>query len=85
MIKALIQSATNITDKKKWVIDVSSRQLTHIETDIIAKGFNFSINSIYYYPKPNDLSAPRFYGQPKIQYTIVPIKYTVPIYICSPL
>ena len=25
------QSATNITDKKKWVINMSSRQLTHIE------------------------------------------------------
>ena len=27
------QSATNITDTKKWVINISSRQLTHIETD----------------------------------------------------
>ena len=32
------QSATNITDKKKWVINVSSRQLTPIETDLLAKG-----------------------------------------------
>ena len=27
------QSATNITDKKKWVINMSPRLLTHIETD----------------------------------------------------
>ena len=39
------QSATNITDKKKWVINMSSRQLTHIETDLLAKGLNFSITS----------------------------------------
>ena len=38
------QSATNITDKKKWVINMSSRQLTHIENDL-AKGLNFSITS----------------------------------------
>ena len=39
------QSATNITDKKKWVINMSSRQLAHIETDLLAKGINFSITS----------------------------------------
>ena len=39
------QSATNIADKKKWVIIMSSRQLTHIEADLIAKGINFSIIS----------------------------------------
>ena len=39
------QSATNIADKKKWVINMSSRQLTHIETDLLAKGLNFSITS----------------------------------------
>ena len=39
------QSATNITDKKKWVIDMSSRQLTHIETNLLAKGLDFSITS----------------------------------------
>ena len=39
------QSATNITDKKKWVINMFSRQLTHIETDLLAKGLNFSITS----------------------------------------
>ena len=39
------QSATNITDKKKWVINMSSRQLTHIETDLLAKGLNLSITS----------------------------------------
>ena len=32
------QSATNITDKKKRVINMSSRQLAHIETDLLAKG-----------------------------------------------
>ena len=39
------QSATNITDKKKWVINMSSRQLTHIKTDLLGKGLNFSITS----------------------------------------
>ena len=39
------RSATNITDTKKWVINMSSRQLTHIETDLLAKGLNFSITS----------------------------------------
>ena len=39
------QSTTNITDKKKWVINMSSRQLTHVETDLLAKGLNFSITS----------------------------------------
>ena len=39
------QSATNITDKKKWLIYMSSRQLTHIETDLLAKGLNFSVTS----------------------------------------
>ena len=37
------QSAANITDKKKWVINMSSRQGTHIETDLLVKGLNFSI------------------------------------------
>ena len=32
------QSANNITDKNKWVINMSSTQLTHIETDLLAKG-----------------------------------------------
>ena len=32
------QSAANITDKKKWVINMPSRQLTPIETDLLAKG-----------------------------------------------
>ena len=39
------QSATNITHKKKCVINMSSRQLTHIKTDLLAKGLNFSITS----------------------------------------
>ena len=38
------QSSTNITNKKKWV-NMASRQLTHIETDLLAKGCNFSITS----------------------------------------
>ena len=39
------QSAANITDKKKWVINMPSRQLNHVETDILPKGLNFSITS----------------------------------------
>ena len=31
----------NIIDKNKLVINLSSRQLTHIETDFLAKGLNF--------------------------------------------
>ena len=34
-----------MTDKKKSVINMSSRQLTHIEIDLLAKGLNFSITS----------------------------------------
>ena len=41
----ITQTTTNITDKKKWVINISSRQLTHIETDPLEKGLNFSITS----------------------------------------
>ena len=39
------KSATNIADKEEWVINVPSRQLTHSETDLLAKGLNFSITS----------------------------------------
>ena len=42
----ITQSATNITDKMKWVINMSSRQLTHIKTDLLRKSLNFSITSI---------------------------------------
>ena len=37
------QTATKVTDKKKWVISLSSRQLTHVETDLLEKGLHFSI------------------------------------------
>ena len=37
----ITQSATNITDKKKWVINMSSKKLTHIKTDLLSKGLNF--------------------------------------------
>ena len=33
------QSATNITDKRKWAINVSSGQLDHIETDLPRRAF----------------------------------------------
>ena len=36
------QSATKVTDKKKWVISLSYRQLTHIKTDLLQKGLNLS-------------------------------------------
>ena len=39
------QSTTNITEKEKWVINMSSRQLIHIETNLLAKGLNFLITS----------------------------------------
>ena len=37
------QSTVNIMDKKKWVINMSSRQLTSIETDLLTKDLNLSI------------------------------------------
>ena len=39
------QIVTNIRDKKKWVINISPRQIIHIETNFLAKGLNFSITS----------------------------------------
>ena len=39
------KNTTNITDNKKWVINMSSRQLTHIKTDLLTKSLNFSITS----------------------------------------
>ena len=39
------QSATNVTDKKKWVLNMSFIQLTHTETDLLAKVRNFPIIS----------------------------------------
>ena len=39
------QTTANITDKEKWVINMSSGQLTHIETNLLAKDLNFSITS----------------------------------------
>ena len=39
------QSPTKTTDKKKWVINASSRHLNHIKSNIFAKGFNLSITS----------------------------------------
>ena len=43
--KVAQSSAINITDKKKWVINRPSRQLTHIETNLLARGLNLSITS----------------------------------------
>ena len=35
------ESTTNVTDKKKWVINMFQRQITKIETDLLTKGLNF--------------------------------------------
>ena len=35
------KNVTNKSDKKKWVINMSSRKLTHIKIDLLAKGLNF--------------------------------------------
>ena len=51
------QSATNITDKKKWVINMSSRQLTHIKTNLLAKGLNFSIDLSNTLPKKDIIAT----------------------------
>ena len=39
------QSTIDITDQKKCVINMSSKQLIHVETDLLAKGLNFSMTS----------------------------------------
>ena len=39
------KQATNIPDKERRVINMSSRQLTHIETNVLTKGVKFSITS----------------------------------------
>ena len=39
------KQATNITDQKKRLINMSSRQSTHIETNVLTKGVKFSITS----------------------------------------
>ena len=38
-------NATILRDKKKRIINISFRQLTHIKTDLLVKGLNFSIYS----------------------------------------
>ena len=43
--KATTQNAASIADKKKWVINMLLGQLTHMKTDLFAKGLNFSITS----------------------------------------
>ena len=43
--KKVTQGASNIADKKKWVTNMSSRQLTDIETNLLAKGLSISITS----------------------------------------
>ena len=39
------QSDANLTDKKKWLINMFSRQLTHIVSDLLVKGLYFLISS----------------------------------------
>ena len=39
------RNTTNITNKKKSVINLYSRQSIHVETNLLAEGLNFSINS----------------------------------------
>ena len=50
----------------------------------VLKDNEFSDNKLYYYLKPTDSLAPRFYGQPKIHKPKVPICPTVS-YSGSPL
>ena len=52
----ITQSPTNITDKKKWVINMSSKKLTRIETGLLAKSLNFSITSKNSKPPKDNLS-----------------------------
>ena len=40
----IIQSSTDITDEKKWDVNMSSRQLAHIEIDLFT--INLKINQI---------------------------------------
>ena len=39
------QDVINTIDEKKWIINISSRQSTHIENDLLRKGLNFPITS----------------------------------------
>ena len=39
------RNTNNITNKKKSVINLYSRQSIHVETNLLAEGLNFSINS----------------------------------------
>lgn len=43
--KQKTQKTTIIINKKKWVLNMCSRQLTHIETNLLVMDVNFSIIS----------------------------------------
>ena len=65
--------------------DPSSKIETKILKQLkVLKDNEFIDNKLYYYLKPTDLPAPRFYGQPKIHKPGVPMRRTVS-YSDSPL
>ena len=67
--------------KKDPTTKIKTKTLKQLK---VLKDNEFIDNKLYYYLKPTDSSAPRFYGQPKIQKLGVPIRPTVS-YSGSPL
>ena len=50
--------------KKNPTTKIKTKTLKQLK---VLKGNEFIDNKLYYYLKPTDSSAPRFYGQPKIR------------------
>ena len=67
--------------KKDPTTKIKAKTLKQLK---VLKDNEFIDNKLYYYLKPTDSPAPRFYGQPKIHKPGVPIRHIVS-YIGSPL
>ena len=67
--------------KKDLTTKIKTKTLKQLK---VLKDNEFIDNKLYYYLKPTDLPAPRFYGQTKIHKPRVPIRPIVS-YSCSPL
>ena len=58
--------------KKDLITKIKAKTLKQLK---VLKDNEFIDNKLYYYLKPTDSPAPRFYGQPKIHKVGVPNKY----------
>ena len=67
--------------KKDCITKIKAKTLKQLK---FLKDKELIDNNLYYYLKPTDSSAPRFYGQPKIHEPEVPIRHIVS-YSGSPL